>query len=337
MFRDIDDARVVIKTMAIDEAETPLSPAQVQLLLDRLIAQFWITDAAKAESGLGATRFGGAPDLPKGTAWPMRAIPPDAEKQASEFRQHFEWIAKHIVRELPFEFLAQIDLAEAAKHPDAARGLPDTGRLLFFWDGVVGTMVSGPAVCRVVWDETATSGLSRLEIPALLTELDAAYDPEGKYKKPYIYPERAMRLAPMIHLPDRSSADFVVDQSLAAFIYDGPYGESYALLTSLDEGQFTVDGKRGARCQRFMGAPIPEQDDPRFDAIVADGFPAPPWKGAQLIEAATAALGWQLLLQADLGDLSQQDFTEGTVYFLIRKADLEKRDFSRVHAVYQQT
>jgi hypothetical protein len=40
-------------------------------------------------------------------------------------------IARHVLRELPFEFLAQIDLAELASDA-AAVGLPDNGRLLFF-------------------------------------------------------------------------------------------------------------------------------------------------------------------------------------------------------------
>ncbi len=45
---------------------------------------------------------------------------------------------------------------------------------------------------------------------------------------------------------------------------------------------------------------------------------------------------WTLLLQVGLADVTR-DFAEGTVYFVIRKADLAKRDFSRVHAIYQQT
>ncbi len=336
MFKDIDDARAVIQEIAVDDAETPMTDAQVQLLLDRLIRQLWLTPSERSVETFGATRLGGAPDLPKGTAWPLRPIPPDAAERAEEMKQSFEWIASHIVRELPFEFLAQIDLAEAASYPDHAHGLPPEGRLLFFWDGVVGLHTSGPAACRVLWDASPVEALERLAIPALLAELEAAYDPSGKFKKPYVYPARALQLAPIVHLPDRHSADFQADPALQQLGDHEDHEESYALLTALDDGQFTTAG-RGARRQRVLGSPNPEQDDPRFDTIVADGFPPPRWDAHQLAEASRRALEWQLLLQLDLGDLSQQALTEGTVYFLIRKRDLAKRDFSAVHAVYQQT
>lgn len=48
-------------------------------------------------------------------------------------------------------------------------------------------------------------------------------------------------------------------------------------------------------------------------------------------------LKWQLLLQLDLGNLTQNDLVEGTVYFLIRRGDLARRDFANVHAVHQST
>lgn len=338
MFKDRDHARAVIRQIAVDDAdEEPLSPDQVELLLDSLIPQFWIARTEGGTQSPGRTRFGGGPDLPDGTPWPIRPAPPDAERAAADLQQHFEWIAKHIVRDLPFEFLAGIDLAEAAAFPAHASGLPENGRLLFFWDGVVGLMRSDPSVCRVIWDRTPADGLRRAPIPPLLHELEAAYDPEGRFKKPYIYPDRPMRLEAILTLPDRHTADMVANAPLNALTDDLRYEDSYTRLTAMDEGQFTTDGLRGSRLHRFLGPPIPDQDDPRFDAIVQNGFPPPPWKGAQLAEASTRAIDWQLLLQLNLGDLSGQDLTEGMVYFLIRKTDLEERDFSRVHAVYQQT
>lgn len=336
MFKDIDDARAVIHQIAVDEADTPMTDTRVQLLLDKLIRQFWLTSDDRSVDVAGATRLGGAPDLPRGTAWPLRPVPPDAAQRAEEMKQHFDWIARHIVRELPFEFLAQIDLAEAARYPDHARGLPAEGRLLFFWDGVFGLHTAGPAACRVIWDASPIGNLERLAIPSLLEELEVAYDPSGRFRKPYVYPVRAMRLAPIVHLPDRHAAEFQVDPALQQLGDREDHEESYALLTALDEGQFATDG-RGARRQRFLGSPSPEQDDPRFDAVVANGFSPPRWDKQQLAEASRLALEWQLLLQLDLGDLSQQDLTEGTVYFLIRKQDLGSRDFSAVYAVYQQT
>lgn len=346
MFESRDHAREVIRQFGVDEAEDePMSAAEIELLLANLVPQFWIAPSEGSAARPGTTRFGGAPDLAAGASWPIRPAPPDAARAADDLQQHFEWIAKHIVRDLPFEFLAEIDLAEAAAHAGHASDLPKDGRLLFFWDGVllffwdgvVGLLRSDPATCRVIWDETPADARVRLPVPPLLTELEAAYDPEGRFKKPYVYPQRAMRLAPILTLPSRFSADVAANRPLDALAGDTRFETSYELLTAMDEGQFTTDGRRGARLQRFLGSPIPEQDDPRFDAIVADGFPPAPWRGEHLAQAAARALDWQLLLQLDLGDLSQQEFTEGTVYFLIRKADLAARDFSRVYAVYQQT
>jgi uncharacterized protein YwqG len=45
---------------------------------------------------------------------------------------------------------------------------------------------------------------------------------------------------------------------------------------------------------------------------------------------------WTMLLQVDMASLGT-DFAEGTVYFVMRANDLARRDFSRVHAIYQQT
>lgn len=57
---------------------------------------------------VGASRFGGEPDLPAGAAWPLA------------------W-------GLPMEFVAQVKLADLAVH-DVERVLPETGSLLFFYN-----------------------------------------------------------------------------------------------------------------------------------------------------------------------------------------------------------
>ena len=51
----------------------------------------------------------------------------------------------------------------------------------------------------------------------------------------------------------------------------------------------------------------------------------------------TEAKSWRLLFQASLPNWWQEEFTEGTVYFLIRDDDLTARDFDNIVAVYQQT
>ncbi len=43
-----------------------------------------------------------------------------------------------------------------------------------------------------------------------------------------------------------------------------------------------------------------------------------------------------MLLQVDMASLGT-GFAEGTVYFVISEDHLVRRDFSRVHGIYQQT
>lgn len=341
LFHDLDDARAVIKQVAIEEADAPISQAQADMLLTKLGPQFWLAPHnGPPAAGLGVTRLGGAPDLPAGVEWPIRPLPADGEdlikSYARDDTEH--WLIRHARAALPFEFLAQINLAEAAAHQGFVPGLPDQGRLLFFWDGVLGLFVSGPRACRVIHDAMPANELSLSVTPDKLHELDRLYDPGGKYKKPYVYPSRQMQLQPIVALPAFTSADASVDADLGALFKNDELLNTYQTLTANDDGAFEPDAGRNVRRQRFMGVPDPEQDDPRFDAIVGeDGYARPPWRGSELAAASQAALHWQLLLQVDFRDLSQQELTEGTIYFLIRKADLAKQDFSRVSAVYQQT
>lgn len=67
------------------------------------------TRVDEATVPLGATKLGGHPDLPAGTAWPR-------------------------VKKAPLTFLAQLDLAALAPHLPAKSGLPRAGRVALFVD-----------------------------------------------------------------------------------------------------------------------------------------------------------------------------------------------------------
>ena len=91
---------------------------------------------------------------------------------------------------------------------------------------------------------------------------------------------------------------------------------------------------------RLGGWPIPEQWDPRYTAAAAshdylrlfDRMPT----DAERAACAAEVPDWTQLLQVSLADLGT-DYAEGTVYFVMRRADLAAREFGRVHAIYQQT
>jgi len=118
------------------------------------------------------------------------------------------------------------------------------------------------------------------------------------------------------------------------------------------EVQYTFeDSLSSPAAHQLLGTPNPQQDDPRFDAILAEdlgtdlwgvteierlveesGLDQATWDAAQRARAAE----FQLLLQLDVAEFLGAN-AEGTYYFLIRKADLAARAFDRVRVVYQQT
>jgi uncharacterized protein YwqG len=84
----------------------PILPEVKKLFLPSIRIRLTPMDGARQLPG--ASRFGGAPDLPAGAAWPA-------------------------FKGKPMSFLAQIDLSETAKL-DPNQLLPGAGRLLFFYD-----------------------------------------------------------------------------------------------------------------------------------------------------------------------------------------------------------
>ncbi len=319
MFSSLTDARQQLVEALTDpeELESPLTTVEIEQILSHLAPQLWIAPGEGLPERVGGTRFGGAPELSRGADWPMRPVPGDLAARARELGGRHDWILRHIERELPYEFLAQIELADAAGVA-AELGLPSSGRLLFFWDGVGGLRYSEPEFARVLWDDTPREGLARTAIPPVLEELERAYDPSGKYKKPYIYPSRPMRLQPILHLPFCGTKEMLNDPGLAMRLEDFEFRDRYDQLLR-GEGGMTKRKDARARRHRLMGTPEPVQDDPRLGT--EPNGPA----------------DWQLLLQLDLGDLAQNPLIEGTVYFLIGREGLAARDFSTVRAVHDQT
>lgn len=385
LFLSEEDARTIIHDHCVEGWDDPLLPAQINLIVSRLRPQLWLA-AADGAGEIGATRFGGAPDMPHGASWPMRAAMPDRARSAAAGRTPNPWIVRQHGETVPFEFVAQIDLAEAARHPAHATGLPQTGRLLVFIDDAL--LMDQPQgnrdACRVIFDETPPGNLSRLDVPGQFEEMEAWWrtpDPQqivhieqmardleaaGQKeaakamkdaatssatddtinRKPFVYPARAMKLEAILALPNESAIEVGMDADLKRLVDDDEAGEHYRRLTANDIGPFTTDPDdmrvsqpwlmREARRNRLMGAPQPEQGDPRFDAIPQNERPPYPWNAEQAAASSRKAAEWQMLLQVSVADLSQQQ-REGTLYVMVRKDDLARRDFSRALVTYQQT
>ncbi len=100
----------------------------------------------EAQHELGATKFGGSPDLPQGYPWPERGGSP-----------------------LPF--VAQISLTDLVPY-DTDQVLPTTGRLSFFFDvdAFFETWPRDPATWSVWYDTNPLSTLQRVELPEAISK-----------------------------------------------------------------------------------------------------------------------------------------------------------------------
>lgn len=196
MFKDEADARAIIKRYCIDEADTPIKRGDVDLLVSRLRPQFWIELRKKAaDSSQFRTHFGGTPEMPDGATWPIRLAAPGLVPEYLKSRSDHEWLTEFASRDVPFEFLAQIDLAEAARHENIAIGLPPAGRLLFFWDDIIGTFGDTGDMCRVIWDDTPANAISPLAIPSAFDELESLWR-TAQYKSAKIDVANMLRQLP---------------------------------------------------------------------------------------------------------------------------------------------
>ncbi|MDT3380621.1 YwqG family protein [Labrys neptuniae] len=355
MFDSPEDARLALQAYF----DTP----RIEMLVEALVPTLVFEVAPGKRIVVGDTKFGGRPDLPAGSAWPRPPAPADPEAIASQGNAEAgAEMRRHLAQGLPYTFIAQIDLAEAASLGNAASPLPPDGRLLFFYDLAVGPWETGKRPAKVIWDRAPRNKLATLAMPEDLARAaekarrDAAEN-RAKYKLPepsqaegsnYEAPERGMTLRASLSLPDPSaiemeaSAKLNAAYSAAEGTQSGKNGQSFeeAYGEALTAGGKLKPAGRWHR-QQLLGSPQPEQDDPRYDAVIVSQFgkqhlSSDEWKKERSAVMA-AAHDWVLLFQLDLADWSAGAWGEGTVYFLMRRKDLEQRRFDEVVAVYQQT
>lgn len=355
MFDSPEDARLALQAYF----DTP----RVEMLVEALVPALVFEVAPGKRIVVGDTKFGGRPDLPAGSPWPRPPAPADPEEIAKRGNAEAgAEMRRHLARGLPYTFIAQIDLAEAARLGSAASPLPSDGRLLFFYGLAVGPWETGKRPVKVIWDRTPRDALATLAMPEDLAQAaqkarrDAA-ESRAKYKLPepsqpegsnYDAPERAMVLRAGLSLPDPSaiemeaSAKLHAAYSASAETQGGRNGQSFEETydEALAAGGKLKPAGRWHR-QQILGSPQPEQDDPRYDAVVVSRFgkqhlSSDEWK-KERSSVMAAAHEWTLLFQLDLADWSAGAWGEGTVYFLMRRKDLEQRRFDEVITVYQQT
>jgi uncharacterized protein YwqG len=342
------------------------SRPQIEFMIEALEPSIIFAPVPAAKPRLGGSRIGGTPDLPVGLAWPVPTFPANVAELATRGGPEAnEELKEHIALKLPYAFFAQVDLAEAKALGAAAADLPGEGRLLFFYDLMAGPYENGVWTGRVIWDRSLAEELKPQTLPEPLKKasderptFSAEFDERMRKEyggdaathspgagTPYGGPARAMTLKATLRPPAKEAIEVAAHPELKAQLakqsenYEETFSDRYGEMFGERFDPFYGAANRGHR-NRLLGGPLPEQSDPRYDAVVVTEFGkqhlgSDEWK-TRFPEIEAKAKDWRLLLQIDVADWMQDD-GEGTVYFLIRADDLKERRFERVVAVYHQT
>ena len=202
-------------------------------------------------------------------------------------------------------FIAQLNLAELAPY-DVRKLLPPTGWLTFFYDAQEQPWGLDPADRgrAVVQYHPAAAELAPRPLPPDLTA--EAYS---------AFPAAALTFAPELTLPNPWDEDLPLPEAVFTEEQRAAYG--FLLLTQHGDGT-----------SRLLGNSDNLQGPMRPQRALASGSP----------EARQQAAGeWELLLQLDSHEAEAGMMWEdmGHLYFWVNRADLARRDFSRVHQFLQ--
>ena len=300
------DSEFSAATIVASIAATKLAPLAEEL--KRLLApsiRVGVLSVSADELPLGASRFGGLPDLPHSIAWPRGA-------------------------NRPLSLAAQIHLTELAEL-DPWRLLPASGWLYFFFDACdespFEAVGSRPPAWQVLYFDGERGQLQRQEAP-----VDA--DPRG------LFPACALGFATEWNLPSYGST--LLDGLELPVDYRDEYEAlvfSLHAAPPLPAGYAVGPVKRllGKLRHRWIGDPIhrmlghPEhfQQDPRLDwERLAAKLPLTTATDAALRRAAE---DWRLLLQLDAYEAGPNWLwgDSGTMYFGLRTDDLAARRFDQ--------
>lgn len=250
---------------------------------------------------LGATRFGGLPDIPPGMPWPT-------------------------VGERPLAFLAQIRLSDMPHDAMADWPLPRSGRLSFWYDTAREPWGFSPddrAGFQVTWIADEASPIERRPYPEFV-EGDLDEEPILDFEP---FQACAVAAEPILTIDQSRLMEFVKSEeqfdAFEALREDlhGVQGEGqHRLLGHPDQ----IQGDMRSECQLVSngidcGGEFTQSDMPRIRALMA------------------GADDWRLLLQID-SDEGGADWMwgdMGCLYYWIRRQDLERLNFSSTWGILQ--
>ncbi|MDO5604245.1 MAG: DUF1963 domain-containing protein [Paracoccus sp. (in: a-proteobacteria)] len=345
MFLTLDDARVELARYLdpprIEEAAALLSPVTALIAAD--------------DAPPGGHQIGGLPRAGADFVWPavdeaalfattLRAGHPDANAANRA----------HLDAGIPMSFVARIELS-ALDRTGGLSALPDQGRLLFFYDFMIGSYESTAQTGRVIWDRAEAAEIRDIPLPAALSraagqardetralnaEFGTGEDWDG-FGTVFETAARPARITQGVELPSpyMLQAGAAPADLVAAIRGQTDDDEAHDLRDQYEEAYYALMPE-DAPVLRLLSLAVPEQDDPRYNAVVTTRF------GKEFLsheewqqhhdQIDAGAAEWVTLAQLDIAAWLQ-DNAEGQVYFLIRAEDLAARHFDRVVAVYQQT
>lgn len=266
-----------------------------------------------AEQTVGGTRFGGAPDVPKGFKWA---------------RYKGESIYTNEVKRRSLSFIAQFDLEEVSKY-DTESLLPKTGVLSFFYEldsQKWGFDPDDEGCARVYWFPDK-SALRRAEFPKDLGVNGVDFD----YRLP------ALGITMSCEKSYQDYSDFLLQREKlienwedyeAALKSLGAYSEMDENTSKLLGWANTIQGNMTMGCELVSRGYYLGNREGCSEVTPLDRQEAEQW----------SAEDWLPLFQLDTvkdGDFELMFGDCGRIFFYIRRDDLAKRDFSKVWLVLQ--
>lgn len=255
---------------------------------------------------IGASKVGGGADLPAGSPWPK-------------------------TKGVNLRFIAQIDLAEVAGHEgiNFDSTLPRSGLLSFFWcqedpAGVGPDELGGARVMHT----PSTSALARLSdpwaaVPQRIGIIGRVLGRKPSAKGQGFWPCR-VKFDSRLTLPDPFGPRGIAEGLLSDEEFDEVFGGG--LEDELAEAGVLLEG------HHLLGEAGPIQGAVEYDAesesrVTPANDPA---------ASAKAAADWQLLLQVNSDDAPGFCFGDwGSIYFMMRNADLAAHRWERARVVVQ--
>ena len=256
---------------------------------------------------LGATRFGGQPDVPSDFIWP------------TYMGESYD----HVVKERPLSFLAQFNCADFAKY-DTEHLLPDHGLLSFFYEldyMCWGFDPKDRGCARVYWFEDI-SALSAAEFPADMEE-------------DFIMPMVKIVLSQKPSYP--SWQDFT--EAFPDDDDDEAFNTAWEELTGEDEDDLPDRSQLLGWADVIQNSMFEECDIASKGYYLGnpEGWRKIPKDIRQEAEQ-TAKDRWMLLLQLDTVECDDFELMFGDcghIYFYITKEDLKARRFDNIWLILQ--